>query len=73
MTHMHYDLHVSLGCVDSQIWHMLRPIGLTGRPDQSDRSGSAYAKFGCQQDALCSVIVFSNSYMYQSIQRLEYA
>ncbi|KAG2611579.1 hypothetical protein PVAP13_4KG116600 [Panicum virgatum] len=27
--------------------------GLTGRPDRSDRSASAGAKFGCQQGAAC--------------------
>ena len=26
-------------CVDSQIWHLPRPIGLTGRVDRLDRSG----------------------------------
>ena len=25
--------------VDSQIWHLLRPTGLTGRAGRSDRSG----------------------------------
>ena len=25
--------------VDSQVWHLLRPTGLTGRADRSDRSG----------------------------------
>ena len=25
--------------VDSQIWHLLRSIGMTGRADRSDRSG----------------------------------
>jgi len=32
-------LLVSSTLVDSQIWHLLRSTGLTGRADRSDRSG----------------------------------
>src|SRR6185437_390507 len=33
------DIKPSIDTVDSQIWHLLRSTGLTGRADRSDRSG----------------------------------